>query len=326
MKKILLTLIIAACTLFLKPCFAQFGVYHSFPHTNASWCQTDQWLDQSLTCPQFPNNVITSYYDYYVNGDTVVNSKTYFKVRKSGGYEVGNFCTPSYDNDYDFLAGLLREDTTAKKVYLSVWSNWGRDTLLYDFTLNRGDYLPPSYLTLSNDSTFILSIDSILVNTSYRKQFIIAQYKSHPHIFDSIIEGVGSMCGLLSIIYPPFEASSWLTGFQNGATIFPAGDTSNRYFLSTENIQMPTPNKITVYPNPSNGVFNVICHSERSEESLPIINMYNMLGEQVLTETLRSAQGDNAIDLSNQPNGIYFYRVIANSGELMGEGKMIIQK
>jgi len=54
--------------------------------------------------------------------------------------------------------------------------------------------------------------------------------------------------------------------------------------------------------------------------------MYNMLGEQVLTETLRSAQGDNAIDLSSQPNGIYFYRVIANSGELMGEGKLIIQK
>ena len=84
--------------------------------------------------------------------------------------------------------------------------------------------------------------------------------------------------------------------------------------------------QINVYPNPSNGMFNVVCHSELSEESLPIINVYNILGEQVLTETLRSAQGGNTVDMNNQPSGVYLYRVIATSGELIGEGKLVIQK
>jgi len=84
--------------------------------------------------------------------------------------------------------------------------------------------------------------------------------------------------------------------------------------------------QVTVYPNPNSGVFTVLCHSERSEESLPIIQVYNVLGQQVLTETLHSAQGDNSIDLSSQPNGIYLYRVLQEDGSLVGEGKLIIQK
>jgi hypothetical protein len=63
-----------------------------------------------------------------------------------------------------------------------------------------------------------------------------------------------------------------------------------------------------------------------NEESLLIIKMYNVLGEQVLTETLHSAQGGNSIDISNQPNGIYLYRVLEQDGSLIGEGKLIIQK
>src|SRR5579863_6009060 len=111
MKKLLLVLF-AVFSSFICP--AQFNTYHPFPHTNAVWCQTDEFLDQSVTCWN-PNNIITSYYDFYVNGDTVVNSKTYFKVRKSGASLFGSVCPPSplwYSNDYDFLAGLLREDTT----------------------------------------------------------------------------------------------------------------------------------------------------------------------------------------------------------------------
>jgi hypothetical protein len=33
-----------------------------------------------------------------------------------------------------------------------------------------------------------------------------------------------------------------------------------------------------------------------------------------------------SIDLSSQPNGVYFYRVLYEDGGLIGEGKLIIQK
>jgi len=51
--------------------------------------------------------------------------------------------------------------------------------------------------------------------------------------------------------------------------------------------------------------------------------VYNVLGEQVLTETLRSAQGYNAIDLSSQPNGIYLLKI--NEGNTFFTKKIIKQ-
>lgn len=232
MKKLLLVLITVFGSLF---CSAQFNTYHPFPHTNASWCQTSEWLDPNY-CPHGVN-IITEYYDFYANGDTIVNSKPYIKIRFSGGSEFGNFCGgESFDSDH--LECLIREDTLTKKVYISVAPNWGVDTLLYDFALTQGDYLPPSYVTYSfNDSTYVYSIDSILVGSSYRKQFIIAQYKSSPDKFDSIVEGVGSMDGLINAIIPPFEFYTWMKGFVNGRIIFPQGDSCSRFVLSTENIK-----------------------------------------------------------------------------------------
>ncbi|HTB31399.1 MAG TPA: T9SS type A sorting domain-containing protein [Bacteroidia bacterium] len=67
-------------------------------------------------------------------------------------------------------------------------------------------------------------------------------------------------------------------------------------------------NFMEIYPNPNNGIFTLVCHSEQREESLQI-NVYTISGEQLLTETLRYSQGDNLIDLTGQPCGIYILTV-----------------
>jgi hypothetical protein len=71
-----------------------------------------------------------------------------------------------------------------------------------------------------------------------------------------------------------------------------------------------------------------LCHSERSEESLPNIEIYNVLGEKVystnLPQTPKGALSD--IDLSEQPNGVYFYRILSENGVLVGEGKLVVEK
>ena len=50
------------------------------------------------------------------------------------------------------------------------------------------------------------------------------------------------------------------------------------------------------------------------------------MGQEVYCATLKQVQGDNLIVLSNHPNGIYLYRVINANGELLGSGKVIIDK
>jgi hypothetical protein len=87
--------------------------------------------------------------------------------------------------------------------------------------------------------------------------------------------------------------------------------------------------KVKVYPNPSTGIFTITLAGVQNPDSyrdeLVTIEIYNVLGEQVLTE-LRQPADDNLIDISNQPNGIYFYRVTSPNGELIGEGKVIVSK
>ena len=81
---------------------------------------------------------------------------------------------------------------------------------------------------------------------------------------------------------------------------------------------------ITIYPNPSTGIFTL--QTKNGELRDKSIEVFNVLGERVLKQILRSAQDDNLINLSSQPNGVYFYRIIAEDGSLIGNGKLIIQK
>ncbi|HTB05355.1 MAG TPA: T9SS type A sorting domain-containing protein [Bacteroidia bacterium] len=80
---------------------------------------------------------------------------------------------------------------------------------------------------------------------------------------------------------------------------------------------------VNVFPNPSDGRFT-IRSSVNSRQSL--LEIYSVLGEKIYQESLRRAQGDCMIDLSNQPGGVYFYRIIAENSNVLGSGKLIIQK
>ena len=85
--------------------------------------------------------------------------------------------------------------------------------------------------------------------------------------------------------------------------------------------------ELTVYPNPNNGVFTIVPgHGKLASGSLPIIEIFNVLGEKVTFGTLKQIQGDYEVNMSKQPNGVYFYRVLNTDGSLIGSGKIVIQK
>ncbi len=89
--------------------------------------------------------------------------------------------------------------------------------------------------------------------------------------------------------------------------------------------QLPGGNgNVTVYPNPSNGVFELEIRNYELGMKYNL-EVYNVLGAQVYIQFL-IPNSQFLIDLSSHPYGIYLYRVIANNGELVGEGKLIIQK
>ena len=73
-----------------------------------------------------------------------------------------------------------------------------------------------------------------------------------------------------------------------------------------------------IYPNPSNGLFNL--HLSRNFSSVDM-EVFNPLGKIVYRGTLISA--DNKIDLSAQSKGIYYY-TLKNSNQVISTGKIVV--
>jgi hypothetical protein len=78
---------------------------------------------------------------------------------------------------------------------------------------------------------------------------------------------------------------------------------------------------ISIYPNPSNGKFTIEAPGINGPS---LLSVYNVLGEKVLTATLKDAVY-NQIDLPQQPSGVYFIRLISETGQLEGEAKVVKQ-
>lgn len=84
----------------------------------------------------------------------------------------------------------------------------------------------------------------------------------------------------------------------------------------------PSAISINIYPNPNPGIFTIQSSVVSGQLSVEI---YNVHGEKVLRQTLRTTQDNNRIEL-NQPNGVYFYRVLEEDGSAVGSGKIVVQK
>ncbi len=78
---------------------------------------------------------------------------------------------------------------------------------------------------------------------------------------------------------------------------------------------------ISVYPNPSNGVFTFsIQHATIGSK----LQVYNVVGEKVIEQTLQHSTGLTSVDLSKQAKGIYFYKLISTNG-VEKNGKLVIE-
>lgn|GEM_PF-522873 len=78
---------------------------------------------------------------------------------------------------------------------------------------------------------------------------------------------------------------------------------------------------VSVYPNPSNGNVTISVSGTSDKSS---VEVYNTMGQLVYTGAL--ASGNNSIDLNTKSNGVYLYRIVTETGDLIGSGKLVIQK
>jgi uncharacterized repeat protein (TIGR01451 family) len=115
-----------------------------------------------------------------------------------------------------------------------------------------------------------------------------------------------------------------------------ATNTTNTLITAPEGVETITdPGSSGVYPNPNKGEFT-IQSSVVSDKSL--VEIYNIMGQKVassnssqggtsvvITNTLPSGGQGWAVNLSNQPTGVYLYRITTENGKLLSSGKVIIE-
>jgi hypothetical protein len=252
--------------------------------TSSEWRVNSGYLD-----------LMTIHYEFYkdyIEGDTTINTIQYLKIYKSGYGYFDYYPNPCYYYFNHLLHGFLREENNK-------WftCNGDQDLLLFDFNLAVNDTVHSAY-TFSMGPIIITQIDSVIIDSAYKKRF-------HLNIADNgaeyIIESIGATTGLFEdMVF--FEWSSELVCFaKNGISLW-GSQTEDCDLNVTVRENKNTSQACIVYPNPTS-----------KSVTIDLINFTGFLYHIEITDIkgvrLFAAQTRECkivIDIENYSNGIYF--------------------
>ena len=233
----------------------------------------------------------------------------------------GKYSTGSLIYSSGILYGMAQDGgANSEGCIFSIDTNGSGYKDLYDFTANR--YIlgaPRGSLTISGSLLYGMTpgeigglglngcIFSINTNGSgFKNMFDFNESGANP--WGSLTYASGELYGM-----------TYNGGANQNGVVFKI-DTDAVSTASLNNIHEGS-GLINVYPNPNNGKFTL---SPSNVNAACNVEIYNILGENIYQSRLNA--NSTEINLSGQPEGIYLYRVISENGNLIGEGKIIIQQ
>lgn len=234
-----------------------------------------------------------------IDGDTIINNKTYKKL-KSVSLEDSDssdscFLPPLYFNSNNFTSiknRYLREDNNDKKLYIltNMIDNSFKEYTVCDFNLNIGDTLE-NYFGFNN-SEHKLIVDDIKIDAQNRKVFYI---NDGSYYTEGIGRNEGNLNIYLNLIDGTFDRLyCWgnSENLNNCATVL----STDQHLLSS----------IKIYPNPVNDVL----HIENTEEIT--LKIYTTTGKLLKNTTSKK---DLKIDISSYKKGIYILEISTTTSQ-----------
>lgn len=88
------------------------------------------------------------------------------------------------------------------------------------------------------------------------------------------------------------------------------------------NLPLAELQNLAVYPNPSTGLFTFRASWLTPQTS---VKVYNMLGQMVYYSQLSITNSAYTINLSRMEHGMYFYKLISGTGDVIGKGKLVVK-
>ncbi len=252
-------------------------------------------------------------YNYNETGDTVIGSFTYKKILKKGIHEtINSMCNPTSSTNFINTGPSCCLRSAGKQMYIVEAGNTTEE-LLYDFNLNVGDTLPPSYSHPAAQIITVTAIDSIFTPYGFRKKYSLSGTSS---LF--LYEGIGSSAGLIEGFDEIFLSGTCdLICFSlNDVRYVPTAGGSCNIFLGLNDIEQQ--GNSTAFPNPFSKSTSIQLNHTLKNASL---NLFNSTGRKV---RCLSFSGDKvAIERENLSEGMYYYQVVQEDGKIVN-GKLLI--
>jgi len=231
-----------------------------------------------------PSHYMTTEYTYF-DGDSIVGEYLYKKVF---------LCKDELHENIEYK-GLMREEN--QKTFLK---GSGAEKLLYDFSLEEGESFEYDFGAAWSVTLYVKSVDFIEINGSMKKRIQITNNPDAEMIWDTWIEEIGSLNGILSITFGNGNKRTLLCYFQNNELIYKNSDYSECYYEGYLAVQPVEKNGLMVYPNPTSEELRV------TSDGLHItrIEIFDILGKKVYSQAYGTA-----INISSSPTGLYFLKV-----------------
>lgn len=283
---------------FLIACALVFGCslaaqqYVPFPVDSARWnCSFSPY---SWWCAMPAHD-----YEYFISGDTLIGPTVYHKVNVIS-WSADAAC---YDPGSGYY-GCIREDSSKHVWFRPYWL--GYDTLLYDFNVQVGDTLR----TFQNPCLETVTlIDSVLIGSTYRKQYHINAGFWCGNYSVVIIEGIGSSGGLFEP-FGQYMAHNTLDCFShNGQTLYPYPAAPCAPLVENINPE-PALQEWSAAPNPALDAVTLTSPALQQGTSYSAV-LWNVAGERVSVQECASQNGNMIIERNGLAEGTYFVEVIS---------------
>jgi|GEM_PF-5276079 len=267
-------------------------------------------------------------FNYVVGGDSVVNNTTYKKLytmhglyTRSNAFPAPGGCTAE-PSAFGGLAALIRS-ADSKIFVLSPDFPQQPEALLYDFNLEVGDTLPPTwnYNQYGLSDTMIVTGISLLSTPNGNMRRFALDWINYQGEAPELIEGVGFfglLGGLLEPMNVPFEHNATINCFGFGNDGLLPGVTTG--CMRTNGLEDPEALiHVEAMPNPASAQ---VLFTGAPLSGQTTARLTDMQGRTVAQKSFSA--GECILETAAFIPGMYVYHIIADNGA-SATGKILVQ-
>ena len=282
---------------------------YSFTTTNSNGCDSTATLDLTINSITSSSSAETSCDIYSWNGNTYNSSGTYSWV---GTNALGCDSTANLDLTINSIYAITNTVSICFGDSVTVGGNTYNQTGTYNDTLTAANGCDSTITTNLTIYSHVVSIISqsgnyITVNTIGGTSPYIYQWNTGE---------------TTQTITPLADGDYWViitdvNSCESDSVFF----TVDWFHTSIAEINI---NKLSIYPNPSNDVFNIVFGSNSKQDI--DLRIHNVLGEVIFTETLTEFSGDynRTVDMTPYPNAIYILQL--STQDETSTKKLVLEK